>query len=237
MTSRHLAILAAVLALAGCDRDKPDDSALAGRDPAVAGALGDPLMTDPDLASQNRGNAALSGGGPASGEMPLDKRGQDEVDAARAAAIALLGGTIPSAPMTQGQDEQSPAADAPTAVALAQALPFAAPCAGRLAYSAVWAARLPARLPVYPRAHVREAAGADDAACHVRVVRFVTPVTVNDVIDFYHASARAGRLPVGRRKAGEDEVIGGGNGPANWLLFARQRADGLTEAQLVTAGI
>lgn len=237
MTSYQHAALAAMLALAACGQDKPDDSALAGRDPAVAGALADPLMTDPDLASQNRGNAALSGGGPANGEMPLDKRGQEEIDRARADAMTLLGGTIPTAPMAQQQDQQSPAAAAPTAVALAQALPFAAPCAAKLAYSAAWAAKLPARLPVYPRAHVREAAGVDDAACKLRVVRFITPVAVADVIDFYHASARAGQLPAGRRKAGEDEVVGGGSGAANWALFARRRDDGMTEAQLVTAGL
>lgn len=233
MPTRRLALVAAVLALAACGQDKPDDSALANRDPAVAGALSDPLMTDPDLASQNRGNAALSGGGPASGEVPLDKRGQEEVDRARADAMTLLGGTIPTAPMAQQQDQASPAAAAPTAVALAQALPFAAPCAGKLSYSAAWAAKLPARLPVYPRAHVREAAGVDDAACKLRVVRFITPVPVADVIDFYHASARAGQLPAGRRKAGGDEVVSG----PNWALFARRQDDGMTEAQLVTAGL
>ena len=116
MPTRRLALVAVVLALAACGQDKPDDSALANRDPAVAGALSDPLMTDPDLASQNRGNAALSGGGPASGEVPLDKRGQEEVDRARADAMTLLGGTIPTAPMAQQQDQASPAAAAPTLI-------------------------------------------------------------------------------------------------------------------------
>lgn len=237
MTSRPLIPLALLVALAACGKGKPDDSALAGRDPAVAGALSDPVMADPDLTVQNRGNAALSGGGPANGEIPPDKRSQDEIDQAKAAAITLLGGTIAPAPMAEAQDAQSPAAQAPTAAALAQALPFAAPCAGKLAYSAVWAAKLPPKLPVYPRAHVREAAGVDDAACHLRVVRFVTPVAVADVIDFYYASAHAAGLPAMRRKAGGDEVVGGSKGAANWMLFARQRSDGLSEAQLVTAGL
>lgn len=237
MTRRPLAAIALLLALAACGQDRPDDSALANRDPAAAAALGDPLMTDPDLAGQNRGGAALTGGGPPAGEMPLDKQGPAEVEAARAAAQAVLGGAIPPAPPAERQDASLPGADAPTAAALARTLPFAAPCAGRLGYSAVWAARMPARLPVYPRAHVREAAGADDAACHVRVVRFVTPVPPGEVIDFYHAAARAAHLPAERRQAGGDGQVGGVQGPVGWLVLARPRADGLTEAWLVTAGL
>lgn len=237
MPSRPLIPIVLLLALAACGKGKPDADALAGRDPAVAGALADPVMADPDLTSQNRGNAALSGGGPASGEIPPDKRGQEEIDRAKAEAITLLGRTAPPAPMAEASDVVSPAVQAPTAAALARALPFAAPCAGKLAYSAVWAAKLPAKLPVYPRAHVREAAGVDDAACHLRVVRFITPVAVADVIDFYHASATAAQLPAARRKAGDDQVVGGVKGSGGWMLFARQRADGLSEAQLVTAGL
>lgn len=237
MPNRPLIPLALLLALAACGQGKPDDSALAKRDPAVSGALADPVMADPDLAAQNRGNAALSGGGPASGEIPPEKRSQDEVDEAKAAAIAMLGGTIPPAPMAEIRDAQSPAAQAPTAAALARATPFAASCAGKLTYTAAWAAKMPARLPIYPRAHVREAAGVDDATCHIRVVRFVTPVPVADVIDFYHAAARAAQLPASRRKAGNDEVVGGGSGATGWVLFARPRQDGMSEAQLVTAGL
>ena len=40
-----------------------------------------------------------------------------------------------------------------------------------------------------------------------------------------------------RRKAGDDQVVGGVKGSGGWMLFARQRADGLSEAQLVTAGL
>lgn len=237
MTSRSLAPLALLLVLAACDKQHADDGALANRDPAVAGALSDPIMADPDLSAQNQGNAALGGGGPATGEIPPEKRGQDAIDAARADALTLLGGAKSTAPAPEGKDDKSPAANAATAAALAQALPFAAPCAGKLGYTALWAAKLPPKLPVYPRAHVREAAGVDDAACHLRVVRFLTPVEPGDVLDFYYSSASAAGLPAVHRKAGADDVLGGTQGAGNWMLFVRKRGDGLTEAELVTAGL
>lgn len=237
MSSRSTAPLALLLALAACGPQQADDGALANRDPAVAGALSDPIMADPGLTGQNQGNAALGGGGPATGEIPPEKRGQEAVDAARADALTLLGGAKSSAPTAQGQDESSPAAGAASAAALANALPFAAPCASKLSYTALWAAKLPPKLPVYPRAHVREAAGVDNAACHLRVVRFLTPVDSGDVLDFYYSSASAAGLPAQHRKAGPDDVLGGTKGAGNWQLFVRKRADGLTEADLVTAGL
>ena len=84
--SIRIAILSLPLLLAACGdgADKPDPRS--DRDPAISGALSDPLMTDPDLASQNEGGAVLSGGGPASGEVPRPKQGPEEVAAARAAA-------------------------------------------------------------------------------------------------------------------------------------------------------
>lgn len=237
MTSRTATSLALLLVLAACSKQQADDRALVNRDPAVAGALSDPIMTDPDLAGQNQGNAALAGGGPATGEIPPEKRSQDAIDAARADALTVLGGNKSAVPTAQGQDASSPAAGAATAVALAQALPFAAPCAGKLSYGALWAAKLPPKLPVYPRAHVREAAGVDDAACHVRVVRFLTPVDPGDVLDFYYSAASAAGLPALHRRAGQDDLLGGARGAGNWQLFVRKRADGLTEAELVTAGL
>ncbi len=54
----------------------------------------------------------------------------------------------------------------------------------------MWANRLPAAFPVYPRGAVQEAAGTDDDACALRVVNFQTGVSLDDVIDFYFSSAR-----------------------------------------------
>ena len=64
-------------------------------------------------------------------------------------------------------------------------------CTKKAKYSATWAARLPRDLPVYPRGAVQEAAGTDDAGCHLRVVNFVSPVTPRDIMDFYYTKATA----------------------------------------------
>ena len=92
MIAARFTLLSAVLLLSACGSGEPAADPLAERDPAVTAALADPLMADPDLTSQNRGNAALTGGGPAAGEIPPFKRGQAELDAARAAALELAGG-------------------------------------------------------------------------------------------------------------------------------------------------
>ena len=90
-------ILPLILTLAACGEEaKPDPRT--ERDAAVAAALDDPIMADPDLASQNRGNTALSGGGPAMAEIPPDKRTPEEAERARTAAQELLGGRIAPAP-------------------------------------------------------------------------------------------------------------------------------------------
>ena len=100
-----------------------------------------------------------------------------------------------------------------------------------------WAAQLPAALPIYPRGHAIVAAGSDDPGCKVRAVRFVTPVSVGDAVDFYFASAARGRLPVQHRKEGDDELVAGGQGSAAYAVYVRQRSDGLTEVDVITAGL
>lgn len=229
--------LLALLALAACSSADQAPDANAERDPAAAAALNDPIMVDPDLASQNRGNSALSGGGPAQGDLPDFVRTPEEVDAAHAAAQTLLGSAPPPAPAPASTSAKSKLAGALTMPAIAAASGIATrACADKLGFTVAWAARLPAALPVYSRGHVIVAAGSDDPGCKVRAVRFVTPVTVGDAVDFYYASARAGKLPVQRRKEGDDEVVGGVQGGSRYAAYVRQRSDGLTEVDLITSG-
>ena len=237
MQRQVLPLLFAPLALSACSSADQAPGANAERDPAAAAALNDPIMVDPDLASQNRGNSALSGGGPAQGDLPDFVRTPEEVDAAHAAAQSLLGTAPPPAPTPASTSAKSKLAGALTMPAIAAASGIAASaCAEKLGFTMAWAARLPAALPVYPRGHAIVAAGSDDPGCKVRAVRFVTPVTVGDAVDFYSASARAGKLPVQRRKEGDDEVVAGALGSATYAVYARQRSDGLTEVDVLTAG-
>lgn len=232
-----LTFLPALLALAACSGADNTVDPNAERDPAAAAALNDPIMIDPDLAAQNRGNSALSGGGPAQGDLPDFVRTPEEAAAARAAAQAQLGSAPPTAPSPASTSPASRLAGALTMPALAAAAGIAsAACADQLGFTMAWAARLPAGLPIYPRGHAIMAAGSDIAGCQLRAVRFITPVAVSDAVDFYYASARAAKLPAARRREGSDEVVAGTHGGAAYAVYARQRGDGLTEVDLFTAG-
>lgn len=231
---RFLPLLALSLLTACGDAAAPETARL--RDPAIMGALSEPLLSDPDLVGASRNATMLSGGGLAESGVPLFGPDANEAARARDEAAGLLGGAIPPAPKGASGAKVSPVARAATAGGVAAALPFAAKCAGSLDYSFIWAARLPATLPVYPRAHAQEAAGTDAAGCKLRVVNFRTPVTVSDVIDFYHASAaRAGLLPRVAR-IGTDLAVSGANGSLSFVVHARKLAEGVTEVDLVTLG-
>lgn len=216
------------------DAAPPETSPM--RDPAIVGALSEPLLSDPDLVGASRTATMLSGGGPADGGLPLFGPDEKEADRARAEAADLLSGPVPAGPPPEAGAEQSPLAGAATAAAMAAALPFAAKCAPSLDYSFRWATRLPAALPAYPRAHAQEAGGSDAAGCKLRVVNFRTPVGVADVIAFYHASAARAGLDPRVTTAGEDQVVSGGKGSLSFAVHARKMADGMTEADLVTNG-
>ncbi|MBK9011325.1 hypothetical protein [Novosphingobium sp.] len=233
--SIRIAILSLPLLLAACGdgADKPDPRS--DRDPAISGALSDPLMTDPDLASQNEGGAVLSGGGPASGEVPRPKQGPEEVAAARAAAEALLGGKVAPAPAPSATLPESRLAGAFTPQAMADALALApSACKQKLSYGFGWAGALPAELAPYPRGHTRVAAGSDAAGCRQRAVSYLTPLPVSEVIDFHFA--RAAKLGAERRREGADEVVAGSKGGQRFAIHARAAEGGFTQVDVVTAG-
>lgn len=219
--------------LAACG-DAAPPAAPAERDPAITAALAEPLMSDPDLVGSSLAGTTLTGGGPADGGIPLLPRKDDELELARDAAKALLGGAISPAPPPETGPAHSPLARAVTAEGVAAGLPFARPCAAALQYSFAWAARLPAALPVYPRAAAQEAGGADQPGCKLRVVNFRTPVPLNYVADFYYASARQAGLGPRHVRAGNDVVVSGGKGALIFAVHLRSMADGTTEADLVT---
>lgn len=226
----------AALGLAACSRG--GEPANPERDPVAAAALNDPIMADPDLAAQNRGNAALTGGGPASAEIPGFKTTPEEAEAGRDGAEDLLGGPIATAPGPGRTIERSRLAGAETVLASAEQSGLASPaCLALFRFSASWAARMPTALPVYPRGHTTAAGGADSAACKLRSVRFVTPVGLASVIDFYFASASRAKLTAERRREGEDEVVAGRRAGGAYAVYARKRDDGLTEVDLITSGL
>jgi hypothetical protein len=226
----------AILLLAACGpADAPEDKR-AERDPAIAGALGDPIMTDPDLATQNRGNSALQGGGPPIAELPPDKVGPEEIARATAAALDLAGGKMAALPVETAGVEGSRLAGKLTPRAIAAALPeLTRGCGDRLEPGFIWAARLPATAPVYPRGHARQAAGSDSAGCRLRVVSYITPVPPGEVLTFYATTAGKAGVALALRREGEDMVLSGQGKGLELAVFARPFDQQLSEVVLITS--
>lgn len=223
-------------ALAACGGANEPAAKSPEADPALTGALADQIMVDPDLASQNRGNAALSGGGPADGSLPPELRTPEAIAAAKADAERMVGGPMQVVPAAGSSTTGK--AEAPLSAAdMAGNVPgVGAGCPDKVEYSMAWAARMPAALPVYPRGHVNEAAGTDKDGCHLRVVNFVTPVTPTDVMNFYYTRARGAGFAAERKREGGDDVLGGSKGGAAYVVYARVMQNGLTEVDLVANG-
>lgn len=231
-----LLALGAALLLAGCGSNEepasePED------DPALSGALGEQIMVDPDLVGQNRANSAAAL--PSQDRsLPTVDAGPEAIAAARAEALRLVGGPgrMKKAPEAREVSGELPADAALTAAARSAAPGGNADCAERAQYTMTWAARMPPAFPVYPRGAVQEAAGTDAGGCALRVVNFVTPVPLAEVMDFYFTRARDAGFSAERQMQGSDDVLAGVNGRASYVVYARRLASGNTEVDLVTSG-
>ncbi|MEO5865925.1 MAG: hypothetical protein ABIS14_11845, partial [Sphingomonas sp.] len=174
--SRALLALAIPLALMACGKRANDDRNLdsldneliaAGngnaQDPAMTSALRSQIMVDPSLAKQANHDAVRPPAQPYSGAVPPVTIAGTPAGTA-AATGATTSETLKTAPAPKG-------AACPQCKAHEQSLTLGAlasrqrdgatrGCAGALHYSASWANRLPADLPLYPDARISEAAGA-----------------------------------------------------------------------------
>jgi len=227
-------VLALAAALAGCSRSKPP-APPAEQDPAVAAALNEQLMTDPDLARSNAGNRVLVGGGPATAPIPLEDRSPEAVARARADAARLLGPGGALAQPPPGRKLAPVRRDTPAATALAVLVPAGRACADRLEPGFIWAARVPAAMPIYPRGHAQQAAGTDRDGCGLRVVNYVTPAPPGEVAAFYWTVARRAGLAPEHVMAGGDHAVLGRKGAGQAAAYVRVREDGLTEVDLVVS--
>lgn len=222
-----LILVSVVFGLAACGKGTPAPETAKERDPAIVAALADPIMIDPDLASQNRGNAVIALDSFAA--VPLDASSPEAIAAAKAGASRLAGGLIKTAP--EPAERSATFLPAITAGQVAAALPGnPTGCLEGLRYGYGWAASLRPGLPIYPRGHVQEAAG--NAACGLKAVVFTTPVEPSAVIDFYFTRASGAGYSVQRRRAGEVEVLSGGKGSAAYLVRVSS-ANGLSQVELV----
>lgn len=231
-----LATLALPLALLAACSDEPEDAEATGDlDPASEQALNGDLMTDPDLAGSNQGNAALSGSGDRS--LPNINRTPEAISAARTRAAELVGGADALRPVPAPRDLGAAQTVTPAMQKAAQAAvtPGGTNCESRVEYTTAWAAKLPGTFPVYPRGNTQEAAGTDEGGCALRVVSFLTPVPLADVLAFYHTRALANGYSAEHVKAGGDNILSGTSGENAFVVYGRRLPSGVTEIDLVTS--
>ncbi|WP_421990649.1 hypothetical protein [Qipengyuania sp.] len=234
MKRRLLASLVPVALLASCGDTAEDEAAGDAMDPASEQALNDELMTDPDLAGRNEANAALSGTGNAA--IPNIDKSPRAVEAARSRAAELVGGRgeLVSAPTATALGEGAAPSQAMVAAARAAVAPGGENCGDKVEYSSAWAAKLPAAFPVYPRGNTQEAAGTDEGECALRVVSFLTPVPLDEVLAFYYTRARGAGFSVEHVTSAGDNILSGTKGDAAYVVYGRRLPEGVTEIDLVT---
>jgi hypothetical protein len=221
-----------VLAIAACRADPPPPPD-ARRDPAVAQALDDPLMTDPDLSSRNEGAAAITIR--TDGGLPVIPVRAEEIAAARAEAATMTGGAarLPAVPRATGR--VPPLAPRHGPADHLKVLADKTACRATLTESTIWAARLPEALPVYPRGAALAATGGEGKGCRVAAVAFTTPVPLEEVLAFYWQRATAaGLAPMHRATRGGSVLQGQGHGTAFDLRASRTGEQTTVELATVT---
>lgn len=232
--------ITAPLALGACSKAKDQDQELAELDdnltgtkdePAVAGALQDQILVDPELTETGNGNAVAEIGQDPGAAMPADS-GYD--GAGDAGGMRLM--SAPEPRRASAGDCTGCAAGGMTlgARAAAQTAGREA-CDAKLSYGMAWASRLPSTFPVYPKGRVQEAAGVSSGPCNVRVVSFTTSSSLKSVVDYYYTRARRSGYSAEYVLRDGEHVLGGtrdDDGGA-YVVTLNRRAEGGTAVDIV----
>lgn len=225
------------LALAGCGGTDMANNTLSdaelgnAADPALTGALQDQIMVDPQLGRQANGDAIRPPSQPYSGGVP------DDAVAANGSKVDTAGLLKTPAPVSGKECPQCVAARESVTlagIAARQTNARTKACAGSLKYSARWAQRLPADLPLYPQARVTEAAGAQ-GNCALRVVSFSAAQPMETLLDWYYTKAVRAGYSAEHQVDGAQHILGGtrARDDGAYVLFLTARKDGGTDVDLV----
>jgi hypothetical protein len=225
------------LALAGCGGADQGNNLMSdaelgnAADPGITSALQDQIMVDPQLGRQANGDAIRPPNGPQSGGLPSD------AVAANGSKVDTAGLLKTPAPVTGKPCPECTAARESVTlggIASRQSNARIKGCAGALKYSAAWATRLPADLPLHPQARVTEAAGAE-GRCALRVASFSTPQPIQAMLDYYYTKAVRAGYSAEHQLDGAQHVLGGtrARDDGAYVVFLTARRDGGTDLDLV----
>nr|WP_208404096.1 hypothetical protein [Sphingomonas insulae] len=192
------------------------------RDPALTAALHDQIMVDPALTQSANTNVVRPPSRPDPLSIPTDPVRDDRVTAADLKAVPAARKDCPECRKADG---------ALTLGELASRQSGDATCTQRVSYSAGWANRLPADVPLYPDARVREAAGND--ACGLRVVSFTSGAPVGRILDWYNARVSRAGYSAEHQASGAMHVLGGTRGDAAYVLYATANPAGGSDVDLL----
>jgi len=238
MTRRQILIfapLSAIFGLVACNDAQVDqtyaNTALA-KDPILARALNDPLMTDPDMASRNQSNAVIA----FHDSHPLPPLGTHEEAVSRAREAARLellsGGQVANLPLPVEGENATALGELSNVGDMIEVVGSRTDCIESMNASLLWSTQMPETSAVMPHGMVQQAAGVDTDRCVVRVVRYHTPVSVEDALEYHFTKATREGFVVEHFKAPEAQLRG------EWrdeelTVHGREGPRGLTEIDVI----
>lgn len=250
---RRLVALLLPVALAACgareqgdrnldslDNELVDGNGSAAHDPALMSALHDQIMVDPTLAQQANKDAVRPPAKPYSGAVPDDGIAVPSTGSATAAVSTTGSPASEKLKPTPGASASCPQCKVRResitlgAIAARQTDKRTSGCVGTMHYSARWAERLPADLPLYPDARVSEAAGTEQGGCALRAVSFASSAPLQAILDWYYTRATNAGYDTEHQADGGQHVLGGNrdrDGGA-FVLFLHSRGGG-TDVDMV----
>jgi hypothetical protein len=207
--SRALFLVPLALALAACGSgDKADIDELDARlgnkadaDPALTAALEDQIMVDPSLSQQANEDAIRPAERPVQTPVPAGMGGPQRDNP---------GQTLGALAQKQAEISRDRFNG----------------CRLDVDYSAGWAARLPADLPLYPNGRVVEAAGSDEGACRLRAVTYMASANPATVAKFYAILGQRGGYRTGTTVENGQTVVSGWRASDGAAYYAIIAADG-----------
>lgn len=231
-----LGVIVSALVVSGCGSDSLDGSAAmiaATPDPVVARTLNDPLMVDPDLVYRNEAYSALTIR--YDHALPPHRSTTENAEAAREAARRelLVDGPMAELPVASAERMGIELAPGMTADEIIKASGAPERCLGKLDEGLVWAARMPVAATVMPHGMTMQAAGAETERCKMRIVRYVTPVDVEDVLRYHFNRAnRAGMQAM--RYSNPEAILSASRGSQQLRVYARAGQGGTSSVDLIT---
>ncbi|MCK0128791.1 hypothetical protein [Erythrobacter sp. F6033] len=222
------------LALSACapEAETVVEQSVVATDPLMAKALNDPLMVDPDLAYRNEANAVLTlrSDHALPPLVATDELANRARDAARVELLAE--GQIPALPFPSSDAGPADLSALTKADAMLVAVGGPQECVSSLSEGLNWSVDMPGPSAVMPHGMVQQAAGSSNADCNVRIVRYVTPVDIEDAMGYHFTRADRARLRPVTYEQPEHSIVGDGR-TEHFVAHFREGPGGMTAVDLV----